>query len=822
MDTITRTFTVAVTAVNDAPTLTAIPDPAAILEDAMEQTVNLAGISAGGGETQTLIVTASSNNTGLIPNPTVTYTSPDAAGSLAYTPVPNASGSAIITVTVDDGQAANNTVTRTFTVNVTSVNDQPTLAAIPNPATIPVSAPMQTVSLAGISAGGGESQTLVVTASSDNTGLIPNPTVTYTSPNATGSLAYTPVAGQSGSAVITVTVDDGQVSNNTVARTFTVNVNTPNMAPTITGQNVVSTPQETARAIVLGDLLVSDPDNTYPTGFTLTVMDGTNYTRAGNTVTPDPGFTGNLSVPVKVNDGTDDSNIFNLVVSVTPAVVDPVTTIAYKTGDAVPGEPMGTVFKTFGAPQLDGSSLAFLATIDPLVGSTVKAIVGGAVPGVLYRVGTTAPGMDGGTFSTFKDPVSANGKLAFIGAAKVGTGTPAVARTNDAGIWADNFGPLAILAREGGLAPGAGGGVFASFTAIANHPDAVIFVAKLESGVGGVTPATDTGVWRATSGGVSLLVREGDPITVDGGVPRMVKSIKALSSVSGSPDQNRWLDSAGTFHYFVAFADHSLAAIAAPLVGPATADLLTGDTTTAPAGALFKTFSVPAANDQGAALLGTLTVGAGGVLSLNDTGIFIGNGGSGFGAAFREGDTAPGADSAAFYKFKDPALSGTSIATFLAYLKQGTGMPAADKTNDTGLWSNAGGSLALLARESGTAPGIAGATFASVYGFEVNPDSAPVRANAFTAKLTLGVAAVDKTNSFGLWAADKNGTTHLLARSGSPVTTAPGSPTIKTFIALRAASGSPGAGRATNGTGGITFRASLGTAGQAIVVVQMP
>ena len=69
------TFTVTVSPVNDQPTLTAIADPAAIPEDSGLQTVNLAGISAGGGESQTLTVTATSDNTGLIPNPTVNYTS---------------------------------------------------------------------------------------------------------------------------------------------------------------------------------------------------------------------------------------------------------------------------------------------------------------------------------------------------------------------------------------------------------------------------------------------------------------------------------------------------------------------------------------------------------------------------------------------------------------------------------------------------------------------------------------------------------------------------------------------------------------------------
>jgi hypothetical protein len=135
------TVNITVNPVNDAPTLDAIADPAAILEDAAQQTVNLSGISAGPANenTQTITVTATSGNTALIPNPTVTYNSPDATGSLTYTPVANASGSALITVTVKDNGGTSpgtDTVVRTFTVNVTAVNDTPTLDAIPNPAKI--------------------------------------------------------------------------------------------------------------------------------------------------------------------------------------------------------------------------------------------------------------------------------------------------------------------------------------------------------------------------------------------------------------------------------------------------------------------------------------------------------------------------------------------------------------------------------------------------------------------------------------------------------------------------------------------------------------
>ena len=76
-NTATGTVTVNVTAVNDPPTLDAIGN-VTVNEDPGEQTVNLAGISAGGGETQPLQVTATSSNPTLIPGFTIDYTSPNA------------------------------------------------------------------------------------------------------------------------------------------------------------------------------------------------------------------------------------------------------------------------------------------------------------------------------------------------------------------------------------------------------------------------------------------------------------------------------------------------------------------------------------------------------------------------------------------------------------------------------------------------------------------------------------------------------------------------------------------------------------------------
>ncbi|MFM7057438.1 MAG: beta strand repeat-containing protein, partial [Planctomycetota bacterium] len=243
----TRTFTVTITSVNDAPTLDVIGD-VTISEDDSEQVVNLAGITAGPFESQLLRITAASSNTGLIPDPAVTYTSPDSTGSLRFTPVADQNGSAVITVTVEDAGPDNDFDTttdnasfqRTFTVNVTAVNDAPTLNQ-PADVTIDEDAPEQTVNLTGISAGGGESQTLRVMVSSNNTGLIPTPSVTYSSPNATGSIRFTPAANQFGTASITVMVEDPgadgdfntSTDNLTASQTFLVTVNPVNDAPTL-------------------------------------------------------------------------------------------------------------------------------------------------------------------------------------------------------------------------------------------------------------------------------------------------------------------------------------------------------------------------------------------------------------------------------------------------------------------------------------------------------------------------------------------------------------------------------------------------------------
>lgn len=134
----------------------------------------------------------------------------------------------------------------------------------------------------------------------------------------------TPAPDFSGVLTVEVRVDDGDDRS----RPFDlkVTVDPVNGVPEITGQADIAMNEDQSRAIQFSDLEVSDADDTYPNGFQLTVLDGVDYTFAGNVITPAENFNGLLTVNVKVNDGTDDSNVFGLKITVNPVNDVPVIT----------------------------------------------------------------------------------------------------------------------------------------------------------------------------------------------------------------------------------------------------------------------------------------------------------------------------------------------------------------------------------------------------------------------------------------------------------------------------------------------------------------
>jgi gliding motility-associated-like protein len=121
-----------------------------------------------------------------------------------------------------------------------------------------------------------------------------------------------------------VTVNDGTQESDPYV--LQVTVGDANDSPVITGQNLISINEDESHTIVFSDLLVSDPDNTYPTGFTITAYENASYTVSGTTVTPTLNFYGTLVVSVSVNDGMSESNRYDLQISVAPINDSPIIT----------------------------------------------------------------------------------------------------------------------------------------------------------------------------------------------------------------------------------------------------------------------------------------------------------------------------------------------------------------------------------------------------------------------------------------------------------------------------------------------------------------
>ncbi len=208
---------------NVAPTV-AQPANVVVNENCGPQTVTLTGISSGSpSELQTLTVSAFSSNPALIPQPAVSYVSPNSTAAVTFAPAANSYGTCTITVSVYDGGAVSNTTIRTFGITVLPANNPPTLDALAD-VTIDENSGTQTVNLSGITAGAGDTEPVTVTATSSNPDVIPAPGVSYSSPSTTAVLTFTPAANRYGASRITVTVDDSQATNRLATRTFQVTV----------------------------------------------------------------------------------------------------------------------------------------------------------------------------------------------------------------------------------------------------------------------------------------------------------------------------------------------------------------------------------------------------------------------------------------------------------------------------------------------------------------------------------------------------------------------------------------------------------------------
>ncbi len=220
--------------INEKPTLSPITDQY-LLEDNEAQEVALTGLSDGDDGSQELTVTIQNTNTSLL---NAEYLS--ASQAIKLTPLENQNGQAEISVTVTDngGNANNNgnqSVTRYFMVQVSPVNDAPVMDQVSDQ-TITVDSVLR-IEVTGIDNGDPETQRMILSATSDNTGILPDPTVSYSGTDI-ASLTLEPI--KAGTATIALELkDDGGQANfgkNLYAANFDVTV--------IPGTNIANSKEE--------------------------------------------------------------------------------------------------------------------------------------------------------------------------------------------------------------------------------------------------------------------------------------------------------------------------------------------------------------------------------------------------------------------------------------------------------------------------------------------------------------------------------------------------------------------------------------------------
>ena len=247
-----KPFTVFVTNVNETPSISGIANQS-ILEDA---STGLLAFTIADGESNgvNLTVNVQSSNNALISNAGLVLSGSGSDRGLTVTPNANQSGTAIITLTVSDG---NQTSSTTFNLTVTPVNDSPTLTGFETQTILEDGAtnalPFTVADIDNSVAG------LTVVAVSSNPDLIPNSNLAVSGSGANRNLVVTPQPNQSGSATITVTVSDG---TNSSSQVFEVNVQPVDDPTTISSTSEPLVYHVTAKQTVALDAAAAlfDPD----------------------------------------------------------------------------------------------------------------------------------------------------------------------------------------------------------------------------------------------------------------------------------------------------------------------------------------------------------------------------------------------------------------------------------------------------------------------------------------------------------------------------------------------------------------------------------
>lgn len=506
------------------------------------------------------------------------------------------------------------------------------------------------------------------------------------------------------------------------------------------------------------------------------------------------------------------------------------------TGTLVPGEG-GKTFFEFGSPAIDGGAVGCIATIRPPGGGRPETVIYGDTGGfVLARAGGTAD--TGETFVSLGDPVFGNGALGFTAITESGTMLPPLLGLERFGFvdWTRGIaarpgarlaglfsrlargGPLKQVARQGGSAPGTGGGQFSrlpGFGLPRNRPG-LVFTGKLKQG-GNVTKKNDFGVWRETAvGGESeVLLRNGSSVTVTGGGTEQIDKIEMMIPVAMGSDQRRSFAPDGGVVAAARFADGSSGVVRVAANGVADVPVRSTDAVPGLPGAKWERFRAPASRSGGGyAVFARVLAGLGGVNRTNNEGIFASTDGTLRGIA-RRGETLPNNAAQRFSRLGQPALGQSGLVGFIAALT-GRGVTPA---NRTAIFESRNGVKRAVARlgepaaEAG--PGVTYRSFKAM----VVTDTATGQV-VFSG--TMKGPGITPKNNLGLWSTTSTGDVKLLLRTGQVARVGDATPSVRIFTSLTAPTASRGQGRSTDADGFVTARVRLSDGRGGVLRIPLP
>ena len=233
-------------------------------------------------------------------------------------------------------------------------------------------------------------ESLVVTASSSNTLLIPNEGISFSGSGSSRTIIVTPASGESGEATISILLNDG-VRSESVSQSFSITVNA---IPVATSASVTTTEDHDASGTLQGSDLDGDSLSysivTPPQHGAVTLEGGNG---PAYSYSPDDNYHGTDSFSYRVHDGAADSNTATISLTINSINDVPLAFDSSNTADE-DSDASGTLQGS----DIDGDSLSYSIVTPPQHG--VVILEGGSGATYNYSPAANYHGTDSFSYKT--------------------------------------------------------------------------------------------------------------------------------------------------------------------------------------------------------------------------------------------------------------------------------------------------------------------------------------------------------------------------------------------------------------------------------------